>query len=123
MSTPDSRLSAAERAALADLEAAAAAADPGLAALLRGGMGRRLHADLRWLRGRLTKIARAVPRVRWGGVPITILGLFLMVLGLASAIVLSFAGALLTALGLAVLVQMAHLRLARAAEVRRNRTG
>lgn len=115
MSTPDAKLSAAERAALADLEAAAVAADPGLAALLRGGARRRLRSDWRAVRGGYIKTRAWIVRARWWGVPLTVAGLILMVLGLASALALSFAGALLTALGLAILAHMLQLRLTRTA--------
>lgn len=115
MSTPDAKLSAAERAALADLEAAAVAADPGLAALLRGGASRRVRSELRRLRGRLVKLSTLLMRARWWGVPVTVAGLILMVLGLASVVALSFAGALLTALGLTILAHMLQLRLTRTA--------
>ena len=119
MSTPDARLSAAERAALADLEAAAAASDPGLAALLRGGRGRWVHLDLRRVRASVAKAAGLVMRARWWGVPMTVLGLFLMVLGLGSLLLISFVGALLTALGLGLLARMAQIRLTRSANSRR----
>ena len=113
MSTPDARLSAAERAALADLEAAAAASDPGLAALLRGGTARRIRADLRLARSSLSKVAAIIMRARWWGGPITLAGLFLMVLGLSSGIWLSMAGALVATLGLGVLARMVEIRLNR----------
>lgn len=113
MSTPDARLSAAERAALADLEAAAVAADPGLAALLRGGASRRIRSDLRLLRIGAVKLSGAVIRAGWWGVPVVVAGMALMVLGLGSAIALSFGGAVLTALGLAILACKAQLRLSR----------
>ena len=122
MSAPDARLSAAERAALADLEAAAVAADPGLAALLRGGARRRLRSDLRLLRIGLAKAAALLIRARWWGVPIALAGMALMVLGLGSAMLLSFAGALVTALGLGILARMAQARSASSAG-RRSRAG
>lgn len=118
MSTPDARLSAAERAALADLEAAATAADPGLAALLRGGASRRIRSDLQAVRAGLTKAAAAVAGAGWWGVPITVLGVLLMVLGLSAAIAVSFVGAVVAAIGLAALAWMAAARLALVAKRR-----
>ena len=112
MSTPDARLSAAERAALADLEAAAAASDPRLASMLRGGTARRLRSDLRLVGFRLSRVATLVSGARWWGVPITVVGMFLMVLGLSSGIGWSFVGALAATVGLTILVRMIQLKLA-----------
>lgn len=123
MSTPDARLSAAERAALADLETAAAAADPGLAALLGGGTGRRIRSDVRLLRMWVLKVSRAVTGARWWGIPITVAGMALMVLGLGPALPLSFAGALVTAVGLGVIAHMVQAHLARLATERKGRAG
>jgi hypothetical protein len=121
MSTPDVRLSAAERAALADLEAAAVAADPGLAALLRGRRGRHVTPALRSVRLRMVKISALVMRMGWLAVPLSVVGVLLMVLGLGSGLGLSLLGALLTALGLRVLAEMALVRMSRIAALRRGR--
>ena len=110
MSTPEARLSAAERAALADLESAAAAADPHLAARLRG------RAPSRALPALVTVITRIqgawawVLRWNWWGIPPVVIGLFLVVLGLAYGLVLSVLGLVVAAVGLRVLAEMVERR-------------
>jgi hypothetical protein len=100
MSTPDSRLNAAERAALADLEAAAAAADPALASRLRGSdsapaLGSvRIHLLRAWL--------ALLVRARQFGAPLIVLGLSLIVVGLSRGLAVSVTGVILLALGLRV---------------------
>ena len=106
MSTPDARLNAAERAAFADLEAAAAAADPALASRLRGtrtgpAFG---SARVQLLRAWLLLLMRA----RRFGVPLIALGLLVIVLGLSRGLVLSLAGVALLALGLRVATEWIH---------------
>jgi hypothetical protein len=106
MSTPDARLSAAERAALADLEAAAAAADPSLAARLRGSSS--------WHAGPLARAAQSKVHQGWvlvlglrlWGVPLFLAGLVFMFLGLSVGLALSSFGAVLAAVGLRVLGEM-----------------
>lgn len=115
MSTPDARLNAAERAALADLEAAAAAADPALAARLRGGLAWKAVPLVRSLRRRLVLWWAAVLQAGWWGVPLTVAGLLLMALGLSAGLALSVVGAVIAAVGVRVLVEMARLRMARTA--------
>lgn len=113
MSTPDAKLNAAERAALADLEAAAAAADPGLAARLRGGVTWRVHPAFRLVRLRLLAAWTTLLRASWWGVPMTLVGLLLMVIGIGSGLELSLAGAVVSALGLRVLAEIVVVRLRR----------
>ncbi len=113
MSTPDSKLSAAERAALADLEAAAAAADPSLAALLRGGARWRPLPAIRSVALRLLRLWAVVLGLGWAGVPMSLGGLLLMVLGLSSGLAVSLVGLLFAFVGLRVLVEMLRLRLPR----------
>lgn len=100
MNTPDARLSAAERAALADLEAAAAAADPGLAAHLRGGVAWRFAPAVRAARRGLRRAFAYVVAGRWWGVPLTLVGLILMSLGLSVGLPLSLVGAVMATAGL-----------------------
>ena len=111
MSTPDAKLNAAERAALADLEAAAAAADPSLAALLRGRTPWRARPAFRSLRLRALRVWAVVLGSRWWGVPMTLVGSVLMVLGLGSGTFLSLAGVLVTVVGLRVLAEILRRRL------------
>lgn len=106
MNTPDARLSAAERAALADLEAAAVAADPGLAAHLRGGAAWRLAPVLVAVRVWLERARGYLLRGRWWGIPLALAGLFLMGLGLSAGLAVSLAGAAMATLGLWMLGQM-----------------
>ena len=113
MRTPDARLSAAERAALADLEAAAAAADPHLAARLRGTAVTRIRTLLPRLLPGLAAGWSRVLSIRWWGVPVTVAGLALMVLGVSAGLAVSLVGVVATAVGLRVLAEMAALRLRR----------
>ena len=100
MSTPDARLNAAERAALADLEAAAAASDPGFASRLRGSRSGPVFGSARvqLVRGWLLLMMNA----RRLGAPLALLGLMLIVVGLSAGLVVSLLGVLLLSLGLRV---------------------
>ena len=100
MSTPDARLNAAERAALADLEAAAAAADPALASRLRGGRVAPAFASARiqLLRAWLLLLMRA----RNLGAPLCSVGLILVAVGLDAGLLVSLVGVALLTLGLRV---------------------
>ena len=110
MSAPDAKLSAAERAALADLEAAASAADPQLASRLKGA--RRSHRNA---------VPRVVPvllqawatflGIGWWAVPLTLAGLVLAVLGLSAGLAVSVIGVLAAAAGLRVIAELLHRRL------------
>lgn len=122
MSTPDARLNAAERAALADLEAAAVAADPALAARLRGGTRWRTLPALRSLYLRAVRVWAVVLRARRWGLPLALGGLLLMVLGLGSTLALSAIGAVMAAVGLRILAEMAGDRIARAISAHRDRS-
>ena len=118
--TPDARLSAAERAALANLEAAAVADDPRLAARLRGTVVARVRAA----------VPRIVPlvgaflfrRLSWlgrpgyWGAPLVVAGLLVMIVGLGSGLVIELAGALLTTSGLLMLAGLVEARLRRRPE-------
>ena len=111
MSAPDARLSAAERAALAGLEAAASAADPQLASRLKGA--RRSHRNV--------AVPRVVPvllrawatflGIGWWAVPLTLAGLVLAVLGLSAGLAVSVIGVLAAAAGLRVIAELLHRRL------------
>ena len=89
----DASLNARERAALASLEAQAAAEDPQLARRLRGSNRFRLVTTL--------------PRVpawlwqSWWGAPVAVVGLALMVLGLSTGLVVGLVGAVMATAGLA----------------------
>ena|SRR6516225_9189520 len=98
----DASLTAKERAALASLEATAAAEDPQLASRLRGSRGLRLFTRLpsvpAWLRS------------TWWGVPALVVGLALMILSLSVSVALGIAGAVLAAAGLWLVVGMVKRR-------------
>ncbi len=92
----DASLTARERAALASLEAVAAAEDPQLARRLRGTNRFRL--------------VTTVPRVpawvwhSWWGAPLAIVGLVLTVVGLSTSLVVGLIGAVMATAGLRMLV-------------------
>jgi hypothetical protein len=98
----DASLSDRERAALASLEAVAAADDPQLAKRLRGTtrfhLARHLPRIPAWLRG------------DWWAAPLLIVGLALVAAGLSTTVVLSGIGAVLIAGGLYVLVGLLQRR-------------
>ena len=98
----DASLTAKERAALASLEATAAAEDPQLASRLRGSRRLRLFTGL-----------PAIPvwlRSSWWGIPALAVGLALVVLSLSVSVVLGFVGAVLAAAGLWLVVKMVDRR-------------
>ena len=100
MSTPDARLNAAERAALADLEAAATADDPTLASRLKGT---RTNPALTSARIQLLRVwLLLLMRARHFGAPLIVLGLLLVVLGLSAGLLVSLVGVALVSLGLRV---------------------
>src|SRR5271167_2511327 len=94
MSARDSRLSAEERAALAHLEAAAAAADPHLASRLRGSGPARLGAVGSRVRRDLAALATRVTHLGWWGALVAALGLVLIVLAVPTSPWVGVAGAL-----------------------------
>jgi hypothetical protein len=98
----DASLTDRERAALASLEAVAAAEDPQLAKRLRGT--NRLH-----LTARLPSVP-AWLQSRWMAAPLLLVGLILVLLGLATTFVLSILGVLLTAAGLGLALEAAKVR-------------
>jgi hypothetical protein len=106
MSTPDARLSAAERAALADLEAAAAADDPSLADRLKGSAASRARPALLTARFVVLHLWSAVLRTGYWGFAMVAVGLFCAIAGITSGLALSIFGALLCAVGLRVLAAM-----------------
>jgi hypothetical protein len=99
----DASLTDRERAALASLEAVAAADDPQLARRLRGAS--RLH-----LVAHLPRIP-AWLRSPWWAVPLFVVGLALVVVGLSTTVVLSVIGTLMMAAALWVGVQVVERRL------------
>ena len=98
----DASLSAQERAALASLESTAAAADPQLAARLKGHSGLPLREMLArtplWLRS------------AWTGAVLVVIGLALMLLSLSLTLAMGFAGAVLAATGLGFITRAALAR-------------
>ena len=105
--TPDARLSAAERAALAGLEAAALADDPVFASRLRGSpasQARRAvsHARLVGRRGWVRLLC-----VRWWGLAVLAGGLAAVIGGLAVSSLVSLAGATVAGVGLRILAEIA----------------
>lgn len=104
--TPDARLSAAERAALADLEAAATASDPLLAARLRGSPVIRLRHLLPLALSLLQALWGVLLRARGRGLLVVAVGLFSMILGLSTGFGLSAAGAVMALLGLRMLAEL-----------------
>lgn len=110
MSTPDARLNAAERAALADLEAAATAADPHLAARLRGRVVWRPGPAFGAVAARIQTAWITLLAARSLGPPLILVGLLLTVLGIGSGIGLSLVGALMATLGLRLVAEMISAR-------------
>lgn len=100
MSTPDASLNAAERAALADLESAAAAADPAWASRLRGSRAAPAlrSARVQLLRAWLVLLMKS----RRLGAPLSLLGLLVIVLGISTGLAVSLVGAAFLAFGLRV---------------------
>ncbi|MGC8513785.1 MAG: DUF3040 domain-containing protein [Acidimicrobiales bacterium] len=104
--TPDARLSAAERAALADLEAAALADDPVFASRLRGtpvseAMRAVSSARLVLRRGWVRLLC-----VRWWGLVMVVAGLAAVIGGLAVSLAVSLAGVAVSGVGLRVLAEI-----------------
>jgi Protein of unknown function (DUF3040) len=97
MSTRDeTSLTARERAALASLEATAAAEDPQLASRLRGA------SSFRWV-----TYLPPIPAwwwSSWWGVPVALVGLMLMIVSLSAGLVLGVVGALVMTGGVRMLV-------------------
>jgi Protein of unknown function (DUF3040) len=96
----DARLTAQERAAFAGLEAAAAADDPQLAKRLRG-------SNRIWIRSVLTRTTRIAAagshrllNLGWWGIPITLVGLLLVVVSMSAGLLLGVVGAVISAFGL-----------------------
>lgn len=114
MSTRDARLSPQERAALAGLEAAAAADDPQFAARLRGSRLARFARVVRALeipaglarRLRYLRLRRLSRPNGWWGISMTLSGLALMIVGLTAGLWLGVSGALVASLGLALVARV-----------------
>jgi hypothetical protein len=100
MSFQDARLSQQERAALASLEAAAAADDPQLAGRLSGTAVVRARAAIPRLLASVTTWLRSVERYAWMGGPIAAAGFALMVVGQSAGLAVGIVGAVLAAGGL-----------------------
>lgn len=101
----DARLTAQERAALANLEAAAVADDPQLAARLKGSTRYRLKSLLPIPPAFLLGKWRSLLRNGWWGAPVVALGLVMVALGLPFGMPLSLVGALATCAGLRLVAQ------------------
>jgi hypothetical protein len=100
MSFQDARLSQQERAALASLEAAAAADDPQLAGRLSGTAVVRARAAIPRLLASVTTWWRRAERYAWMGGPIAATGFALMVVGQSAGLAVGIVGAILAAGGL-----------------------
>lgn len=106
--TPDARLSAAERAALAHLEAAASAEDPQFAARLRGSTSARLRAVRPIALAVFIASWRWLLQLGWRALILVASGLALMMWGLGSGLALSLVGVAACTVGLWVLAAMAE---------------
>jgi Protein of unknown function (DUF3040) len=106
----DARLTAQERAALANLEAAATADDPQLASRLRGSAVARLDEIVFRLRSSAASAARTLQARAWLGLPLAIVGLVLVVAGMQAGLALGLAGALVTTGGLLLVAQKVRAR-------------
>jgi len=107
----DARLTAQERAALSSLEANATADDPQLAVRLRGPG--RWSISAHWARLRFS-VRPGVPAWAislWFAIPAVVLGLVLVVLGVALGWELGVGGAVLAVAGLTSLVRHAGRKL------------
>lgn len=110
MSTPDASLSPQERAALANLEAAATAADPQLAARLRGGGRLRVSSFPPRVMAYLVGRWKAALTLGWWGAPVALVGFALMVLSLSTGLYLGIPGALASFFGLHLVVHAARAK-------------
>jgi Protein of unknown function (DUF3040) len=108
MSTPDASLSPQERAALADLEAAAAADDPQLAARLKGGGHLKAWSVPPRVAAFVVGRWKAALTLGWWGAPIAVVGFALMVLSLSTGLYLGVVGAGLCLFGLQLVAHAAH---------------
>jgi hypothetical protein len=108
MSTPDASLSPQERAALADLEAAAAADDPQLAARLKGGGHLRAWSVPARAAAYVVGRWKAALTLGWWGAPIAAVGFALMVLSLSIGLYVGVIGTVLCFFGLRLVVHAAH---------------
>lgn len=104
--TPDARLSAAERAALADLEAAALADDPVFASRLRGSPASEARRALSAAQLVLRRGWVRVLCLRWTGLVMLIAGLAAVIGGLAVSVAVSLVGVVLAGVGLRVLAEI-----------------
>lgn len=110
MSAPDAKLSAAERAALADIEAAAVADDPHLAARLKGAPAHRLRSPLPLVHPLALRLWRAFLQLGWWGAPIAVAGFVLMALGLSVGLPVSLLGAVAALGGLRLVAEAVDRR-------------
>lgn len=99
----DSRLTAQERAVLADLEASAAAADPQLAARLRGPGRWKLVSRVPSMPGWITSL--------WLAVPMVFAGIGLTMVSLSTSLAIGVIGAVVAVAGLRSLVVVGQRRL------------
>jgi hypothetical protein len=113
MSTPDAKLNAAERAALAGLEAAAVAADPHLADRLRGGSSSRTRPVTARGIAAARRVWASLLAAGWAGTPLFVAGVALMLFGLGTAAAVSMIGAVAAALGLRLIAESVERRLGR----------
>jgi hypothetical protein len=98
----DSRLTAQERAVLADLEALATADDPQLAARLRGPSGWKFVPRIPSFPGWIRSL--------WLAVPAVVVGLVLTAVSLSTSLLIGIVGVAMTAGGLGSVVTAAGRR-------------
>jgi hypothetical protein len=106
--TPDARLSAAERAALAHLEAAASAEDPQFAARLRGSTSARFRAVRPIVLAVFIAAWRWLLQLGWWSLVLVASGLGLMMWGLGSGLAISLVGVAACTVGLRALAAIAE---------------
>ena len=111
--TPDARLSAAERAALADLEAAALADDPIFASRLKGSRSSEAKRVIAHAQKYVRHGWLGVLRLRWWGLLLVVIGFAAVLGGMSVATPISLGGALLAGVGLRVLAEIVVERDAR----------
>jgi hypothetical protein len=104
--TPDARLSAAERAALADLEAAALADDPIFASRLKGSTASEARRAFAVVDTFLRRLSVRVLCLRWWGLLLVVVGLGAVVVGLSVSAWISLLGVLVAGVGLRILAEI-----------------
>jgi len=115
MSGRDARLSAEERAALANLEAAAMADDPNLSTRLRGGSPTRWGLAGSKARQGFSLVLARLTHLGWWGAPVAAVGLAVIVISVATSVWLGLLGAALAVSGLTSVAHAASTTIRRRA--------